>query len=289
MTFLIKKMAFYFKSLILHTYFWLKNRLSKAHLVLASKSEYSISLTTYGKRIETVYLTIESLSNQLVPPSSITLWLCESDLIERTLPCTLERLRERGLTINFVQEDIRSYKKLYYEYVARKETTRSILTVDDDVFYPNWLGEKAINQARKSSFKSVICFRGYLTSFLADGSLDKYSNWKQLSESSPSIGFGVFPTGVSGILYPISSLQGLDEQKDSFLSLSPFADDIWFKCLTCSNGYKSEFIFTGYSHFYTVISGAMKGLEKINVLAGENDKQLTKSLTYFNMTPKDFL
>ena len=70
-----------------------------------------ISLTSYGKRIYDVYLTIESLMRQTIKPNKIILWLAEDEFSLDNIPQTLKNIQKRGLTIEFC-EDIRSYKKL---------------------------------------------------------------------------------------------------------------------------------------------------------------------------------
>ena len=44
-----------------------------------------VSLTTFGKRINNVHLTIESIFRQTIRPEKIILWLAESEFTEETL------------------------------------------------------------------------------------------------------------------------------------------------------------------------------------------------------------
>lgn len=57
-----------------------------------------VSLTTHGKRIDSVYLTLESIARRSVLPSRIILWL--DDLATfRNRPSSLRRLKDRGVEV----------------------------------------------------------------------------------------------------------------------------------------------------------------------------------------------
>ncbi|QHZ87661.1 hypothetical protein [Proteus mirabilis] len=67
------------------------------------------------------------------------------------------------------------------------------------------------------------------------------------SLNNPS--WSLLPTGCSGVCYPINSLSDfLMDYK--FLELSPNGDDIWFKAVTLSNGFKSCRIEKDNIHFH---------------------------------------
>ena len=76
-----------------------------------------VSLTSYGKRIDTVYVTIESIARGSLLPSELILWLDDEER-SRSLPITLERLKERGLSVR-ICEDYGPHKK-YYPYVSSR-------------------------------------------------------------------------------------------------------------------------------------------------------------------------
>ncbi|WP_045402524.1 hypothetical protein [Vibrio campbellii] len=283
----INKLVFYFISILHQLYYFVLNRITKKTIRIANDSEYSISLTSYGKRLNTVYLTIESLARQKVEPVSITLWLSKQDISPNDLPRTLKRLERRGLKIKFVDENIRSYKKLYYEYVEKKDVVKFIMTVDDDVFYPCWLGRSALYHAALNN-RSVVCFRSHMMKFSDDGSILPYSQWEGCQGTKLGRA-DIFPTGVGGVLYPIDSLKGLDLQKENFLKCAPLADDVWFKSLSLFNEFNSTNVGHNLEHFYCVLSKQRKGLELMNVGQGKNDEQLKASCNYFGLNPQAFI
>ena len=90
-----------------------------------------VSLTSYGKRIYEVYLTIESIMQQTIKPNRIVLWL-EDGLKDKEVPNLLERQQVRGLEIRYCK-DIKSYKKLIPTLRAFPDDY--IITIDDDVIY----------------------------------------------------------------------------------------------------------------------------------------------------------
>src|SRR4051812_39338036 len=57
-----------------------------------------VSLTTHGSRIDTVYLTIESIASGSMRPSRLILWLDNQSLYDH-MPDTLRRLVTRGLEV----------------------------------------------------------------------------------------------------------------------------------------------------------------------------------------------
>ena len=65
--------------------------------------ELIVSLTTHGKRIETVYHTIESIFQQTLKPNRVILWLGNNEWNDvRDLPISLHTQMSRGWEILFV-------------------------------------------------------------------------------------------------------------------------------------------------------------------------------------------
>ena len=57
-----------------------------------------VSLTTYGRRIHSVYATIESLMEQTMKANRIILWL-DTSFQGKPLPQSIEMLKQRGLEV----------------------------------------------------------------------------------------------------------------------------------------------------------------------------------------------
>jgi glycosyltransferase involved in cell wall biosynthesis len=190
------------------------------------------SLTSYPARINTVYITIESLLDQTVKPEKIILWLSDEEFPNREngLPDALLFLKEKGLTIDWYN-NIRSYKKLIP--TLKKYPGKIIITFDDDSIYHKETAE-ALYNCHKEYPNDIIAHRMSRLFYIEDELYflsrelycEKMSMNYYVSLKAPSF-FNKF-TGVCGVLYPPGCLHPdvLDEEK--FMSLAPTIDDIWF-------------------------------------------------------------
>ncbi|PSW11198.1 hypothetical protein C9J01_17230 [Photobacterium rosenbergii] len=283
---LIFKVFVYFKSMlnyiILSNYMFAKNK-----LYLSSDSKIIVSLTTYSKRVDLIHLTLKSILLQTSPPKKIYLWLSKVNFPNEELPESLQKLVKLGVTIKFVEEDIRSYKKIIYTYEEEQQNEDLfIVTADDDIYYPKyWL--KHIEDKIKLNSDYIYCYRAQSISFKTENQVDDYSKWILYNCSTPS--YSILPTGVSGICYPMKSLKGVCDL--TFLEICPTADDIWLRFITLKNEYKSKLVCGKSLHFTPVIKPFNmpdKGLEKENVFMNANTKAFNNCLSFFNFTKKDF-
>lgn len=89
-----------------------------------------ISFTSFPLRISRVWMTVESLLRQTCKPSAIVLYLSKIQFPGEydDMPASLLRLRNRGLDIRFVEDDLRSHKKYFYAF--RDFPGCSIITID---------------------------------------------------------------------------------------------------------------------------------------------------------------
>ena len=224
-----------------------------------------VSLTTYGKRLNQVYLTIESLMQQTLKPNKIVLWL-DTKLSDSRLPFLLEKQTERGLEIRFC-DDIRSYKKLIPSLHEYPDDV--IITVDDDNTY-------------------IYFNRGHRIRLLANNQARRYRDWewdiKSLDTSSLN-----FPTGVGGILYPPNSLSKEVLNQDIFMNICPSADDIWFKAMALYNGTlckKVETFVENGSEYIENNSVQFETLSQINNEQYQNDIQFKNVFERYNLYDK---
>jgi len=196
-----------------------------------------ISLTSYGLRINDVYLVIESIFRQSLKADRIILWLSETEFSRENLPEMLLKAEKRGLKIDFCK-DIKSYKKLIPTLKNHPEDL--IITIDDDILYPINFIEKLVNEYRKSP-NVIHCYRGRKIVFNKDNKLESYSKWKFCRDDfSPSP--RILPTGAGGVLYFPGCFHKDILKEDLFLSLAPQADDLWFKVMSLLKGIESKVI-----------------------------------------------
>jgi hypothetical protein len=264
------KVEAYFKEI----YLQYLNRTSVTTLDSTS-DKVVVSLTTFPARIEKVALTIESIFHQKVKPDVVHLWLAALEFPDEKLPESLRRLEKRGLKISFVDENIRSYKKLIYSLKEYPESI--IITTDDDVFYPSYWLEKLIDTHQKYP-EDIVCYRGHNLKLTPSGELEPYRNL--LTENHVRFpleaSYSLLPTGVSGILYPPHSLHPEVFNQQKFMELAPNGDDIWFKCCGLLNNTKSRRVFTKNIHFSEVRGSQAVSLYSLNVFHNKNDEQLKK-------------
>lgn len=194
--------------------------------------EVIVSLTSYGNRIYDVSLVIESIMQGTMKPNRIVLWLAEDEFKNKSLPKALEMQKNRGLQVEFC-EDIRSYKKLIPSLKMYPDAC--IVTIDDDVLYEYDFLERML-EAHRDHPKAVCGTRVHKIKLNEDGRPLSYMGWDwyttEVGIESPLY----FPTGVGGILYPAHCFASEVLNQEAFMTLAPYADDVWFYAMNLMNG-----------------------------------------------------
>lgn len=192
--------------------------------VLPEDGGVVVSLTSYGKRLDIVHLTILSLMHQTVMPDLIVLWLdCEDD--SALVPDELTRLEKYGLDIRYGCENLKGHKK--YFWALREFAGACVITVDDDVMYPPDTVESLIRAHER--FPEAIVGRRVHRMTLDGGSLAHYVDWQFEWHENDLPRKDLLATGVGGILYPPRCFG------DQAFDLGPIADtglgndDLWLK------------------------------------------------------------
>lgn len=281
---MIKKIIWRIKlllnSFVLTALYLFKACLSQNNLQDGNRN-FVVSMTTYGWRYNFVFLTIESILSQKIRPARIYLWIYKDEQPSKIAQWFLNRQINRGLIIKEVEKDVRSYKKLSYVLSNTDCDFEYVITADDDVFYPaDWV-RNFIEHPNVTS--SILCNRGRIITFHPSTNIPlEYKDWALATENDNFVK-NILPTGVSGICYPISSLDDRIGDFNNIEQLCPYADDVWYKLLTTSNGYQSLILENGKSHYPPVLTSLTKGLETLNVGEDLNIKQFCSSLRYFNL------
>lgn len=190
-----------------------------------------VSLTTYGRRLEDVCFTIESLMQQTRKANRIILWL-DTPSLARPLPETLVRQQARGLEIRATEDDIRSYKKLIPALEAFPDDV--IITVDDDALYDFDFIERLVG-AYLAERQAIHACRIHTMLSDSKGRLESYNRWK-LCFADPNAPSRYFFTGVGGVLYPPRSLDSEVLNREVFTAICPTADDVWFNAMARKKG-----------------------------------------------------
>lgn len=244
----------------------LKNLISRE--AVTSPDGPVVCLTSYGHRLNTVHLTIESIARGSLKPSRLILWVATGDAVLAETR-SLTRLKSRGLEVRLCH-DYGSHKK-YFPYVLESRTfAQSLVTADDDVFYPPWWLRR-LAQSNAVFPDAVICFRAHRVRLTNEG-FAPYDTWPECTTPEPSI--LNFATGVSGVLYPPKVLTHLKEAGDVFMRTCPKADDIWLHSVTVSAGTPVAQILPRPVHFVESINTRSSSLHLTNVKEGGNDIQI---------------
>ncbi len=240
-----------------------------------------VSLTTFPARINVVWIVVELLMRQRVKPDKVVLYLSKDqfDSVE-SLPENLRQLSHRGLEIRLVDGDLRSHKK--YHYAMIEYPNDIIITVDDDIFYPNYLVDSLLGTHEEYP-KCVVSNRIHTLTFDTDNKLAPYNKW---GEEVDNDGYNHLQTGVSGVLYPpphgahggVLYKDILD--KELAMRLTPAGDDLWLFAMTRLAGnrvIKTPFRIKSYG---IRIKNNVK-LSKLNCNKNFNDEQIERVRQYY--------
>lgn len=189
-----------------------------------------VSLTSISPRIKNLRYVIESILRQSVRPKKIELWLSIKDFPNKffDLPNSLVKLTKYNLQINFIAEDIGPHKKYFY---SMKSNSKSIIvTIDDDVIYPDKMIESLIMSYNQNN-DSIHCNISRIIDFNKP-----YNTWGRNRKSG--CGNSIIPIGVGGVLYPENTLIKETFSKSKFMELCPYGDDLWLRFMAAKSGTK---------------------------------------------------
>ena len=252
----------------------LESRNRTSHAAVTSPDGPVVSLTTYGKRIDSVYLTVESIARGSMLPSRLILWMNEEDKYERR-PDSLRRLEARGLEVKLT-EDFGPHKK-YYPYLASSSTLeKPLATADDDTLYPvHWL--KQLAESYQANPSLVSCYRAHVVRFEKTEELSPYKCWRWCRSTAPS--FLNFSTGVSGTIYPPALLQQLKASGPGFQDICPRADDVWLHVHALRGGFRIKQLKPWAQSFPALPGTQDTALFLDNVHRSKNDLQIQQTYT----------
>lgn len=188
-----------------------------------------VSLTSYGERVKSVAITIESIMSGTMLPNKIVLWLGE-EFRDKEIPKSLCRLKKKGLEIKYCK-DIRSYKKLIPSLNEYPDSI--IITIDDDIIYGRNLLQNLYDSYKKDP-KSIHA--NLVTKVLMNdnGEPQGYSKWPSIECGGDKSLYNFFK-GCGGTLYPPKSLNSEVFNEGVFLKECKYADDIWFWAMAILN------------------------------------------------------
>jgi hypothetical protein len=230
-----------------------------------------VSLTTYGRRIQSVYLAIESIAAASYLPSRFILWLDDPKAFY-SLPETLKRLEVRGLEVRLT-DNLGPHTKYYPTLGIMRDLNQPLVVCDDDQLYTRtWLAR--LMKAYRDNSGVVNCYRAHLIGLLED-SIAPYSEWQPCTSEKPSMLH--FATGVSGIVLPPALVGRLNERGTEFKALCPAADDIWLHVNAIRAGLRTRQIGSWQRNFPIIPGTQTQRLMDDNVSGSQNDVQIAKT------------
>lgn len=232
-----------------------------------------ISLTTYGVRIQSVYLAIESIAAATFLPSRFILWLDDADVFQN-LPDTLKRLQARNLEVRFT-DNFGPHTKYYPTLGVMRDLNQPLVICDDDQLYTRqWLAR--LMDAYLENPGVVNCYRAHVMRLVHDR-IAPYKEWKSCTSDQPSVLH--FATGVSGIALPPALLRQLKDRGTEFKLQCPAADDIWLHANAVRAGLQTRQIGSWQRNFPIIPGSQKRTLMQSNVEGSQNDVQIARTYT----------
>lgn len=227
-----------------------------------------VSLTSYGHRLDTVHLAIESIARGSVLPSRFILWVSDPDFLD-ALPRQIQRLQARGLEV-LPCTDFGPHKKQFVYATTLPAHRAPLVVCDDDAIYPRrWL--EGLMEARTAFPDAVLAYRAHEINVVGD-EIAPYAEWRAAPDDTAS--YAIIGTGVGGVLNPPRLLDALREAGEDFVERAPRADDVWVHYVSVRAGIKTVQVSSPWRD-YPQIPGTQKGtLYGKNVRDGGNDQQV---------------
>ena len=245
-----------------------------------------VSMTSYPARFHSLEATIKSIVIQTIRPSKIVLYLDDS-VANNDVPQNIRSLEQYGLEIRFRPYDMKPHKK--YHFAIQEFPDCDVITVDDDVLYPNDLIE-TLYETHKKFPGCVVAARGHKMRFDDEGSLMSYNEWEWETKDILHPSLSIIATGVGGVLYPVRCNYHEDTFKvDLLLQLSQNNDDIWLRVMETL--VKTKVVLTDrhlIENEYVAMETQGASLQRSNVHQNSNDQFMHNLVNYYHLTKAMF-
>lgn len=236
-----------------------------------------VSMTSYGQRLNTVHVTIDSILRQTVKPDKIVLCISEADHAD--LPATLKKYEKKNLIEILVCEDLKSPHMKYF-FTMQKYPDDIVITVDDDVIYRTDLIEKLYSSYQLYP-DCVSALRVHRIRLNEEGEIRPYKKWKLRSSEYVLVPrHDYFATGVGGVLYPPHLLHEDMFRLDIIRETCLKADDVWLKFMELLNDVKVVLADSNKALEY-IENTQEGGLFNKNVDCDQNDVQIQALVDHY--------
>lgn len=236
-----------------------------------------VSLTSYPARMATLHKTLCSLLTQNFKPDKIILWLTSSQFPNREadIPSNILSLCKYGLTIEWCEENIKSYTKLVPS--LKKYPDAILVVADDDILYrKTWLC--GLYESYKQNPNVIHTYCSHRIE-IVNGMIKPYNQWRELRK--PDCSIKNLLMGVGGVLFPPKVLYSDVLDSNLFMSLSPNADDLWFWAMAVMNGIPVNVVCNKNSKTIPVFGVNDQDALFLHNSNGGNDVQMSNILNYY--------
>ena len=244
--------------------------------------ELVCSLTSFPARIDEIWISIETIFRQTYKADEIVLWLSKNQFAGQALPQSILNCQEKGLTIRWVDGDLRSHKKYFYVLQEYKNKNVDVVLLDDDLYYPDRLLENLVSMAHRHPH-SICATRVHKMTYDGEGQLKPYRQWIHNYNPKQEMCSGdLFFTSGAGTLIPSGIMPADTFNDEVFKQICFHADDVWLNMhaqkagisIYTNNTYNKDEISIGHSQDVKLVNE--------NVLSGGNDKQIQAVMEYLN-------
>lgn len=246
--------------------------------------DITVTFTTYPARIDKAKYVADAMLRQTLKPDRVLLVLAKDEYSSKEeLPSEYLNLEERGLSIVFINENLKPHKKYYY---AMKHFPESlVITVDDDLYYDDDLVETVYSSYLK--FPHAINAMRVHRITHENEALKPYIEWEGEIDCPACPTMDLMATGGAGTLYPPHLMHEdlLDEEKIVRLCLN--ADDIWLKTMQVLKN-TPVVLAAPFRPLRTIEGSQDTALWQTNVDENKNDKMITNCLREYDLKPIQF-
>lgn len=239
-----------------------------------------ISLTSYPARYATLFICIKSLLRQSMKADKIILTLFKDEAYN--LPKTLLDLQKFGLTISYVDENLKPHKK--YFYVMQDYPDALIITVDDDLMYDKHLVRDLYHSYKKYPYAVSARRVHKIERDKTTGLLKPYREWGYENTTVKTPSSQLFVTTGGGTLFPPHILPSHTFNIKNIIELCLAADDIWINFML--QQYKIPVVWIPHwpIHPHPIASTTSSGLAQTNVAHGQNDVYIQQLEKFFHFS-----
>lgn len=246
-----------------------------------SENTIIVSLTSFPKRIDKVWMVIDSIFHQKLRPSKIYLYLTNEEFPKgkSSLPKRLLNYEKLGLEICFRDYNLMPHNKYYY--ALQEHTNLHVITIDDDMYYHRNLISNLWDL--HIQYPNCICANTInIITFDKKGNFMPYQKWhRPITPQKPSIlNVGL---GYNGILYPAHIFHSKDVFDAMLIrKLSLKADDLWLKIQEI----RENIPITTGEHFCSgpsILGAQAISLMSSNCFENKNDQQWKDLCSYYKI------